>query len=65
MTSTDSTRVFGGKRYRYLTWVLRKSSVDWFKRKAKADGMLLRVTEQTKSGFPTGGYNLWTRKAGT
>ena len=61
MASTDSTRTFGGKKYRYLTWVKNKSSVDWFRQKAKLDGVPLRVTPQTKGGFPSGGYNIWIR----
>lgn len=62
MANTDSMRAFNGKKYRYLTWVLHKSSVKWFKDKAKRDGLLLRVTPQAKGGFPSGGYNIWTRR---
>jgi hypothetical protein len=63
MQKTDSTRQFGGKKYRFLCWVSSKSSVDWFKQRAKLNGVLMRVTKGKPSVAGTGwhGYDLWTR----
>ena len=62
---TDAMRTFGGKKYMYLTWVSHKSGVKWFKDKAKLNKVLLRVTKQTKSGLPSGGYNIWIWRPGS
>jgi hypothetical protein len=59
--NTDSTKMFGGKRFRYLTWVRDKSTVNWFKARARQLGTLMRVTKgKTPYGLPDG-YVLWTR----
>ena len=59
MHKTDDTRTFNGKKYRYLCWANNKSSVDWFKQRAKLGGHLMRVTKGI--GRAQHGYDIWVR----
>ena len=55
MPKTDDTRILNGKRYRYFGWVKHRSTANALKKRAKLNGVLMRVVP-TKDG-----YTIWTR----
>lgn len=58
---TDSTRKFNGRRYYYLLWVSNKSGVEQLKKRARLNGVLMRVTKGKEPRTGLSGYNVWTR----